>query len=168
MRRSRALGGRALLALLLLAAASCSSKQAAEPEAPAALATIQRGHLQFVESFEQGVELAHAEGKPLLIFFTAPWCNFCHQLAADAFTHEQVVGLSEQFVCVLVDADAQPDICQQFHVRSFPTIQFLSPRGMPLNRITGKRPGNQLVMEMQSALQATARRVEPGHRGTLR
>jgi thioredoxin-like negative regulator of GroEL len=167
MRRSCALGGAVLLALLL-AVSGCSSKSATEPAKAAPPATIQRGRLQFVEKYEQGVELAQTQGKPLLVFFTAPWCNFCHQLAADAFTNEQVVGLSGQFVCVLVDADAQPAICQQFHVRSFPTIQFLSPRGVPLNRVTGKRPGNQLVMEMQSALQATARRVEPGRSNTLR
>ena len=166
MARIRALGGTMLLALVL-AASGCSGNPA-PPEQAASPATIQRGQLRFVESYEEGVELAQAEGKPLFVFFTAPWCNFCHQLAADAFTHEQVVGLSEQFVCVLVDADAQPQICRHYHVRSFPTIQFLSPRGVPLNRVTGKRPGTQLVMEMQSALQATARRVEPGRSSTLR
>jgi len=167
MRRIRALGSTLLLALLL-AATGCSGKPTSEPADEAAPITIQRGRLTFVESYEQGVELAEADGKPLLVFFTAPWCNFCHQLAADAFTHEQVVGLSGQFICVLVDADAHPELCQHFHVRSFPTIQFLSPRGVPLNRVTGKRPGNQLVMEMQSALQATARRIEPGRTNTLR
>lgn len=167
MRRFRALGNFLLLALLL-AAMGCSSDHTSERADEAAPVTIQRGRLMFVESYEQGLELAQADGKPLLVFFTAPWCNFCHQMASDAFTHEQVVGLSGQFVCVLVDADAQPEVCQHFHVRSFPTIQFLSPRGVPLNRVTGKRPGNQLVMEMQSALQATARRIESGRTNTLR
>lgn len=166
MSRFRALGGLALLAFAL--AASGCSRSASPPEQAAKPATIQRGQLKFVESYEQGVQLAQEEGKPLFLFFTAPWCNFCHQLATDAFTHEQVVGLSDQFVCVLVDADAQPQICRQYHVRSFPTIQFLSPRGVPLNRVTGKRPGTQLVMEMQSALQATARRADPARRTTVR
>ena len=64
----------------------------------------------------------------MLIFFTAQWCRFCHQMADEAFTHPQVVSLSEHFVCVLVDADSEPEICRKFGVTGYPTIQFVSPR----------------------------------------
>ena len=96
----------------------------------------------------------------MLLFFTAHWCKFCHQMADEAFTHPQVVSLSGQFVCVLVDADAEPAVCRQFHVTGFPTIQFLSPRGVPLGRIVGKKPGHQLTMAMQAALQNVARHAD--------
>jgi thioredoxin-like negative regulator of GroEL len=79
-------------------------------------------------------------------------------MANEAFVQEQVVGLSERFTCVLVDADREPEICRQFQVRGYPTIQFLSPVGVPLNRVVGKKPGHQLVIEMHAALQAVARR----------
>lgn len=128
---------------------------------PATTDKVARGNLKFVEGYQAGYQAALETGKPMLVFFTAEWCHFCHQMANEAFTHEQVVGLSERFVCILVDADAEPDICQQFHVQSFPTIQFLSPRGVPLNRVVGKKPGHQLVMAMQAALQNVARRSEP-------
>ena len=97
----------------------------------------------------------------MLIFFTATWCDYCHQMANEAFSEEQVVRLSGRFLCVLVDADKEPNVCRDFGVRGYPTIQFLSPGGLPLNRITGKRPVHQLVVEMQAALQAVARR--PSH-----
>ncbi len=97
----------------------------------------------------------------MLLFFTAQWCQYCHQMAAEAFTNPQVVGLSEKFVCVLVDADSQPEICRQFHVSAFPTVQFVSPQGFLLNRIEGKRPGHQVMMAMQSALQTAALRSQP-------
>ncbi len=94
----------------------------------------------------------------MLVFFTAEWCQFCHQMADEAFTHPQVVRLSEQFVCILVDADREPEVCRQFQVTGYPTIQFLSPRGVPLERIVGKKPGHQVMMAMQAALQNVARR----------
>ena len=94
----------------------------------------------------------------MLVFFTAQWCNFCHQMEAEAFTDGQVAQLAKQFVCILVDADQEPDVCQEFRVRGYPTIQFLSARGVPLNRLTGKRPAQQLVTQMQAALMATATR----------
>lgn len=123
---------------------------------------IARGSLQFVDGYSRGLELAQSAHKPMLVFFTAEWCHFCHQMADEAFTHPQVVALAQHFVCVLVDADAQPDVCRQFRVQAFPTVQFVSPRGVPLNRVVGKKPGNLLMMSMQAALQSVARRPATG------
>ncbi|MEX2112686.1 MAG: thioredoxin family protein [Pirellulales bacterium] len=117
-----------------------------------------RGGMPFVEGYDQGYARALAESKPMLVFFTAEWCHFCHQMADEAFTHPQVVRLAEQFVCILVDADREPAVCQQYQVNGYPTIQFLSPRGVPLERIVGKKPGHQVMMAMQTALQNVARR----------
>jgi thioredoxin-like negative regulator of GroEL len=129
---------------------------AAAPPAPAP--KVARGNIQFVDGYRNGYEQAAREGKPMLLFFTASWCEYCHQMAREAFVQEQVVGLSEQFVCILIDADREPEVCRQFQVRGYPTVQFLSPWGTPLNRIVGKKPGHQLVVEMHAALQALARR----------
>jgi len=122
--------------------------------------SVARGRIQFVEGYARGSEIARREGRPMLVFFTATWCDYCHQMAKEAFSEDQVVRLSGRFLCVLVDADKEPNVCSNFGVRGYPTIQFLSPGGLPLNRITGKRPGHQLVVEMQAALQAVARRPE--------
>jgi thiol:disulfide interchange protein len=137
----------------------------ATPEGAATTATVPssevrvaRGRIQFIDGYTRGSELARREGRPMLVFFTAAWCDYCHQMANEAFTEDQVVRLSRRFVCILVDADREPDVCHDFRVHGYPTIQFLSPGGLPLNRVTGKRPGRQLVVEMQAALQAVARR----------
>lgn len=124
-----------------------------KPEAP----RLMRGNLRFVEGYRAGAELAAQTKKPMLLFFTAEWCHFCHQMANEAFTDEQVVNLSDRFVCVLVDADREPQICQHYGVRAFPTIQFVSSRGQQLHTMVGKKSAHDLVREMHSALQALAR-----------
>jgi thioredoxin-related protein len=121
---------------------------------------LARGNLKFVEGYAKGYQQAASQGKPMLLFFTAEWCHFCHQMADEAFTHPQVVSLSERFVCVLIDVDAEPDVCRQFQVSRFPTIQFVSARGLALERIVGKKPGHQLMMAMQAALQSVARQTD--------
>ncbi len=83
-------------------------------------------------------------------------------MADEALTNDQVVSLAERFICVLVDADAATDICRQFHVSRFPTLQFVSPQGVVLNRLEGKQPGHQVTMAMQAALQNLAQRGGPG------
>ena len=122
--------------------------------------TVAQGRLRFSQDVQQGLAEAGTTGKPLLLFFTAEWCHFCHQMAGEAFTDPQVVGLSERFVCVLINADNQPGICQQFHVSAYPTVQFISPQGILLNRIEGNRPGHQVMMAMQTALQTSALRTQ--------
>jgi thiol:disulfide interchange protein len=119
---------------------------------------LAKGNLRFIAGYRQGYAVSAREGKPMLLFFTASWCEYCRQMAEEAFTNPQVVNLSANFVCVLIDADAEPDVCRQFQVTGYPTIQFLSPRGVPLERVVGKKPGHQLMMAMQSALQHVARR----------
>lgn len=132
-------------------------EQQKEPAEEAA-APVTRGRVQFVSGYQRGYELATRQQKPMLVFFTAEWCTYCHQMEADAFVQEAVVNLSREFVCILVDADGEPGVCRDFRIKGYPTIQFLSARGVPLNRVTGKQPGQQLVMQMQAALQAVARR----------
>ncbi len=129
---------------------------------------VGRGNLKFVEGYQQGHSEALAQSKPMLVFFTAEWCHFCHQMADEAFRHPQVARLSERFVCILVDADREPQICRQFGVTGYPTIQFLSPRGVPLERIVGKKPGHQVMMAMQAALQNVARRNAAGRGSVVR
>jgi thiol:disulfide interchange protein len=119
------------------------------------------GQLQFIDGYRQGFAESTRRNKPMMLFFTASWCEYCHQMAEEALAHPQVVRLGEQFVCVRIDADAEPEVCRQFQISGYPTIQFLSPRGFPLERVVGKQPGHQVLMAMQTALQQVARRSGP-------
>lgn len=123
-----------------------------------ATGSARHGGIDFVIGYRRGYDLALQQHKPMLVFFTAEWCTYCHQMEAEAFHQQAVVNLAREFVCVLVDADREPDVCREFKVPGYPTIQFLSPRGVPLNRVTGKQPEMQLISQMQAALQAVARR----------
>jgi thioredoxin-like negative regulator of GroEL len=134
-----------------------TAKSAAPPAAPASKPEIVRGRLRFIDGYEAGYAAAAEQKKPMLLFFTATWCRYCHQLAADAFNDAAVVSLSEQFVCVLIDADREPQVCSYFRVGTYPTIQFVSARGHVLNRMVGRRPGRELVRQMHAALQTLAR-----------
>ncbi|HEV3339084.1 MAG TPA: thioredoxin family protein [Pirellulales bacterium] len=118
------------------------------------------GGIDFVAGYERGFQAARQQQKPMMIFFTAQWCTYCRQMANEAFLQKAVVSLSRQFVCVLVDADAEPAACREFEVRSFPTIQFVSARGARLNRLIGKQPPRELIAQMQAALETLARRPE--------
>ena len=157
--------GLCLVALLGLAVfAGCEARCPADSPARQIPSASPRTHqtpegLLFVRGYLQGYEQAREAGQPMLVFFTVPGCGYCEQMAREASADEQVVQLSRRFVCILVDADTEPEICREFRVRAYPTIQFISPQGVPLNRVTGKTPAGQLASQMQAALQATASRL---------
>src|SRR5580692_7898231 len=113
--------GWACLLVSVLAGCEMSAEPASRPAGEAPMAAVQsprptvaQGSLRFGQDIQRALTDAGSTGKPLLLFFTAKWCHFCHQMAGEAFTDPQVVNLSERFICVVVDADSQPGICQQF------------------------------------------------------
>jgi len=115
--------------------------------------------VRFVTDYREGLERALAEKRPVLVFFTAKWCRFCAQMEQEALRDPRVVRLSEEFVCVLVDADEAPELCAEFGVRAYPTVQFILPDGGRMARVVGRNSPEELAGHMQAALRAAAHRL---------
>jgi len=95
----------------------------------------------------------------MMLLFTARWCRFCEKLQAEALADPAIVELSGRFICVTVDADTQAEICGQFDIDVFPTVQFLSPGGVPLNQVRGQKSTAEFEVAMNSALRAANTRA---------
>jgi thiol:disulfide interchange protein len=160
-----------LLMLSLIAVAGCDAVRDYPPElsarqpngsganraiVPPAAAVAPPAAIRFVKGFEAGTQYAARTHKPMMLFFTAEWCRYCHQMAADAFVNADVCRLADRFVCVEIDADAESDVCSHFNVQGYPTVLFVSAAGTPLNRLVGQKPSRQLISAMQAALQNIA------------
>lgn len=117
---------------------------------------VERGQLHFVKDSLIGCELAKQQGLPCLLFFTAEWCTFCHQMEETAFADETIGKLARRFVCVLVDADREPELCRKYSINGFPTLQFLAADGRKLHRLVGRQSTPQLTAGMQAALSRLA------------
>jgi thiol:disulfide interchange protein len=152
-----------LLAAGLAWSIGCDVTTAPTPATPRAGSTTDsaEGGLHFVRGYEAGVRVAMRENRPLLVFFTAQWCHYCHEMADETFTDPRVRQLAGRFVCVWVDADREAEVCQTLDVQAFPTVQFLSPRGAPLKRLVGKQEAAQLAYAMRATLHAVAGQVAP-------
>lgn len=165
-----------LLALLMCSIAVCGCDSARFPvwetkaraESNLSVDFVTQENVQFVRGYSQGCAKAGEIGKPMLVFFSASESVFCTEMLNEAFTDETVVNLSGKFVCVMVDADEEPEVCQAFRVEAYPTIQFMSPRGVPLNRLTGKRDADQFAEQMRAAMDAIAYRMDRSRETTIR
>ena len=148
-----------MLALAMLAIVGCQPStstpskvlQQVDPQL-----IVQRGSLFFVADSQTGRNLAQEHGMPCLLFFTAEWCTFCHKMEEASFYNSTVQRLANQFVCVLVDADREPNTCSEFQVRGYPTVQFLAADGRQLHSLVGQQSTSQLLAGMQIALERVA------------
>jgi thiol:disulfide interchange protein len=82
----------------------------------------QRGAITFVKGWELGRRVAAERQQPALVFFTAHWCTYCRKMEGTTFTDPAVAQLATQFVCVLVDADEEPAVCQRLQLSGYPTL----------------------------------------------
>lgn len=103
------------------------------------------------------LEQAKAEGKPVVIDFTASWCLACRELKHYTFTNPEVVRESERFVRLVVDATtathpAVQAALERHQVAGLPTVIFIDSQGNERRdlRLTGFEPARAFLKRMQA------------------
>ncbi len=124
------------------------------PSAPAKLTSLPQSQT-VPYSLDHEASLARAErmSQPVLLFFTAEWCKYCHQMQDEVLSLPAIQDLTRSFQCVQIDADAQPELCKQYGVTGFPTLICLGPQGQLAARLVGK----QTLAVVQTTLQIVLR-----------
>ena len=68
------------------------------------------------------------------LYFSAPWCGPCKQLAPKM----ELVGESVAVEKILVDSDAETT--QKYGIRNIPTVVLIDENGVELERFVGVNP----------------------------
>ena len=112
-------------------------------------ATSEPGNaIEYVEGYEAGRRRAAAENRPMLVVFRAAWCHWCAEFAQGTLIDRRLVGLSRQFICVMVDADRHTTDCTRFGVKEFPTVVVATSEGTECRRWTGCPSADELLAAM--------------------
>jgi len=104
-------------------------------------------------SFEQAVETARREGKPIFVDFSTTWCHNCRLLEQQTFPSPEIDSRLQNFVRVQVDGDQRPDIVQKYNVDAYPTLVMLDPAGRMANKAVGFMKPRELAPTLDATLQ---------------
>ena len=81
---------------------------------------------------------AKEKGKPVLLYFYMPGCQYCKTLDEQYFADAGIRKMmTEDFVLSRVDGTAQRDIAAEFEVMAYPTVWLLNAKGERLVKIPG-------------------------------
>lgn len=74
--------------------------------------------------------------KPVLLDFYADWCGPCRMVSPIV---EEIAEENPQYLIGKVNVDKEPELAQQFHVLSIPTLAVIK-NGNVITQSTGARP----------------------------
>ncbi|HMX39536.1 MAG TPA: thioredoxin family protein [Saprospiraceae bacterium] len=141
---------------LLLALSACQSSQPARrpaphrpaparpvpPSEPAPQPTAGAEGIAWLESerLMPVLELAQRQKKPVFVEFNAVWCAPCKVMEEEVFSQPAAYEyVNSHFLAFRTDFDSPSgkNIAQVYEVKSLPTVLFLDPQGVVLQRKTG-------------------------------
>lgn len=85
----------------------------------------------FHGSWDEALEKAKAEQKPIFVDAYASWCGPCKRMAAQVFPQKEVGELfNAKFINVKMDMEKGegPGFAKKFPVRAYPTLLFITPQ----------------------------------------
>lgn len=107
------------LAVLLAAGAAIAGKNKKKSDA------VLPGWYTGIEGYEQAEAAQRETGKPLLVYFHAPWCPYCRRVNSDVLTSAPVVAALADVLAVQINGDAggkQRRLMADFGAEIYPSL----------------------------------------------
>jgi len=100
------------------------------------------------ESWNELIKKAKQENKIIFVDIYATWCGPCKLLKRTTFTDKEVGQyFNATFINVALDGEKGEGkrLVQQYAVRGYPTLLFISPDGIVRKRVSGYQTASQLL-----------------------
>ena len=114
--------------------------------------------IKWVHSFDEGMELAKAEGKPVFIDFYADWCTDCEIMDAKTWANKEVIEESARFVAIKLDCSDNSSPYNKLRIERFnsfamPFLAFFDSKGNYLEDYSvGGYTGSRRFLELARAI----------------
>jgi protein disulfide-isomerase len=108
----------------------------------------------FDGSLEGAFIVAKRENRPVLLYWGAEWCPFCHTLKSTVFPRADFIAKSHLFLPVYLDGDDEgaQKWGEQFGIQGYPTLLVLDAEGHEIIRVGAGRDVSQYAAILDLAL----------------
>jgi len=92
-------------------------------------------------TFEQALEAAKTEHKPIFVHGYADWCHFCEYMKDSVYPKQEVGDFfNSNFICVRIDMEKEgKEMNKTLKAHTFPTYLFYDTNGELMHRAAGRR-----------------------------
>jgi thioredoxin-related protein len=110
--------------------------------------------IHWITDLKQAQRLAEITGRPILIVFSRPKCEFCRKLDVEVLSHPTIAKyINTTFVPVHLDALRDARAAQILEVQSSPTTVILSPQADLLGTIEGYVAINKYASVLKQSIE---------------
>jgi len=109
----------------------------------------------FDGSLDGAFIVAKRENRPVLIYWGAEWCPFCHTLKSTVFSRPDFIAKSKLFLPVYLDGDDEgaQKWGESFHIQGYPTLIVFDPDRHEIIRLGAGRDVAQYAAVLDLALE---------------
>ena len=153
MEASKVMDARRFYLSLVLVLVGCSRSQ--PPHAQHATHANEPRDIAWLDGSLQGAfVVAKRENRPVLLYWGAEWCPFCHTLKSKVFSRPDFIAKSHLFLPVYLDGDddGAQKWGEQFGIQGYPTLIVLDPDRREIIRLGAGRDVAQYAALLDTAL----------------
>lgn len=126
---------------------------------PASLLGQEKDSIHFRSvTFEQALEMARAEKKPVFLHGYASWCHYCSEMAEQVYTDKEVADFfNARFVCIKMDMEKEGrEMNKKLRIKNFPTHVFFDYKNAQMmHRAAGKKSKEEFLQTGRDAIDST-------------
>jgi len=93
--------------------------------------------------------------QPVLVFFTASWCQPCKLMSRLTLTNDAVKPVVSNMTHVAVDIDEHPDLAEKYGIDGVPTFVLLSDTATEVRRASGFQPAPDFLRWLTNGISET-------------
>ncbi len=99
-------------------------------------------------TWDEALQLAKKEGKPIFLDISASWCGPCKMLKAKTFPNEEVGKFyNANFINVAVDGEKGEgvELARKYRIKGYPSLIYIDKKGQLIAQTAGYRNPKELI-----------------------